>query len=1052
MNLKKENIKNIYALTAMQEGMYLDFLLKKPERTYFEQLSFTQNGTLDIALLKESFNRLIQRYDTLRTVFSHKVTEKPLQIVLKEAEIDFSFVELKNGTDAEKVIMDYKINDSERYFDLNKGPLLRITVFKLNDELYKFIWSWHHIIMDAWCIEILAKDTLSIYKSLVDRTPLKLDVVKPYSNYIQWLEKKDRLNSELFWSAYLRGIEEPAQIDLISHKPDKETGRAQTVLLFDTDTTREIQQLASKWNVTLNIFIQGIWGVLLSKITDKKDVVFGAVVSGRPSDVDGIESMVGLFINTVPVRVNIKEEHSFSSVLKKMQSSALEAELHHYYPLADIFSKNELKHDVINHVLVFQNFPFSEVKEAEENSYLKLSDFDVQENFFYALNVFTYVQENISIIFEFDSSKYEKQSIASLADYMKYLIQQVLDNPELNIDQLSLVSADENIRLADFNPTSRKLEEKSFIKLFEEQVEKTPLNKAIVFNGDSWSYSNLNAEANKLSHFLKAQYQLKPNDVVTVLMDRSERLIIALLAILKTGAAFLPVEPGYPVERKRKMISDCGSTLLLTDSNYLLDVIEYYSGEIFAVDIQLDGLENAAHNPEIIASPSNLMYVIFTSGSTGNPKGVQIMNSSLVNYVIWANEYYFKNESGYTFGLFTPISFDLTLTSILTTLLRGDLLEIYTNDDISNIIRAVFDSSSTTNTVKITPSHIDLLSYLELEKTNVQCAIVGGEELKPEQVKLLRSLNSNIRIYNEYGPTETTIGCTVKEILNENDISIGKPIANTSILILDGEMNRVPVGVIGEIYISGAGVSSGYINNPVFTAEKFIENLHKTAGLTYKTGDLGRWTINGEIQFLGRKDSQVKIRGYRVELSEIESVIVQYPAVKSAVVLLDESSTGQEIIAFLVVDDEVYLDELKSYIKTRLPLYMVPVQFILINEVPLTSNGKINRKELFKLKGQSTQPSNPVPGNKYEEDLLAIWKEVLHKNAIGMEDNFFEIGGNSLMVVKLLSLISKSYADLLSIADLFDYPTIAGQASYIQNKLIPVSDNKAVSAANIIEF
>ncbi|QXU43269.1 non-ribosomal peptide synthetase [Pedobacter sp. D749] len=1045
LNLTKENIRNVYPLTPMQEGMYLDFLLKRPERTYFEQLSFIQNGELDLDILKECFNKVIERHEVLRTVFTHKVGGKPLQVVLKAAEIEFYFEDISRLQDSKTILLAYKAKDEERFFDLNKSLLFRVAVFKLAVNVFQFVWSWHHIIMDAWCIGLLSNDILYMYNRLNSKKSIDLPPVKPYSSYVNWLSKRNGTQSTAFWSSYLDGLEENIILsnqDLLTSKKSRD----QLSLKFDDQTSAAIKKLTQKLNITLNVFVQTVWGILLGKITAKKDVVFGAVVSGRPSEIEGIETIIGLFINTVPVRLKIKENQNVSSLMADAQANALDAESHHYSSLSEIISHNALDKDFINHILIFQNFPFTELDENKDSA-LKPSNFEVVENFYYDLNIFTQIKGKIELIFEFNTAKYTKLRITAFADYFNTIVMQLLSDPQICVDKISLISETDKRKITGFNQTEKSRSDKTFIQAFEKRIIDHHNKIAVNFKGKRLTYQELNAEANKLSVFLKDQYEIKAGDIVVVMMERSERLIITLLAIMKARAAFLPLEVNYPDTRKKTIIENAQPAVMITDSTFLLGIDIYFSGKIFAADIQLGSLSECGEMATDTSAASDLLYVLFTSGSSGKPKGVQIVNGSFINYMLWANAFYFNNNDGYTFAFFTPITFDLTLTSIFSTLLRGDEIVIYDNDDTAVVLRDVFQVSNLINTVKITPSHITLLKYLGINQTNIKSVIVGGEKLNKEQIHFLLGLNPAVKIYNEYGPTEATIACTAVEITDENAISVGSPIWNTKIHILDENLNLVPIGETGELYISGVAVSSGYIGNTLLTNDCFIADLENPGQKMYRSGDLGYWTDEGVINFVGRKDTQLKIRGYRIELSEIELTIHQIKSVVNAIVIPDKSCT--ELIAFVTLKNELEIDTIKLFVKERLPSYMCPDIIIILKTIPLTPNGKIDNKQLLRLAASGPVPASVrLPANRYEQEILVVWQAVLGKDAIQTNDSFFNIGGNSLMVVKLFNHLNNYFPDIFTIADLFDHSTIMSQAIYLENK----SRSADTISENVIEF
>ncbi|HVG20293.1 MAG TPA: amino acid adenylation domain-containing protein, partial [Blastocatellia bacterium] len=607
----------------------------------------------------------------------------------------------------------------------------------------------------------------------------------------------------------------------------------------------------------------------------------------------------------------------------------------------------------------------------------------------------------------------------------------------LRLDAIELLSDLERSRLiVDFNVTASASPRETCVSLFEAQVERTPEAIALIYNNSNVTYRDLNAQANRLARRLTQMLDGGSNRAVGIIVDRSPEMIIAVLAALKAVAAYVPIDPEYPADRINSILDDAKVTVLITQSDYILD-LQDFEGQLFAIDLQLSGLTTPDTNLENKPLPEELAYIIYTSGSTGAPKGCQIEHRNLSNYLHWATDYYFGDEPAGNFGLYSSLSFDFTITNIFCALLRGKALVIYDqSQEIYQILKHAFGPESLIDTMKLTPSHVWLLEQIDVSTTKVKKVIAGGEELQPGHIRTLKNINPSIEIYNEYGPTEATVGCIVKQIEpGEAKVLIGKPIENTRVYILDSHKRLVPVGVRGEIYIAGDGVARGYNNRPDLTAERFIPNPFEDGGLLYKTSDIGRWLPDGNIQCFGRTDDQVKIRGYRIELGEIETVLAQHPEVRQAVVVSREDRPGEkQLVAYIAGSPALTVSALREFVASKLPSFMLPALFVFMEDLPLNANGKVDKKALPapKESQEEGRDSFAAPTTVYEEELLQVWQEILRREWIGVNDNFFEMGGDSLTAVQVISRVWAKLGIDIQIEDVFDAPTVAGLAARIR--------------------
>ncbi|HEV7472548.1 MAG TPA: amino acid adenylation domain-containing protein, partial [Pyrinomonadaceae bacterium] len=630
----------------------------------------------------------------------------------------------------------------------------------------------------------------------------------------------------------------------------------------------------------------------------------------------------------------------------------------------------------------------------------------------------------------------ERFQAEGLAASLAGIIEQ-FQQVDSRVGDLEIVpAADRQRLLIDFNNTALASTNLSTaIDLFELQVQQSPAAAALIFQDQVTTYAELNARANRLAHHLRNQYHAGAETPIGIRLDRSDLMIVAVLGVLKAGAYFVPIDPNFPLERVDYILEDTNLTLLLTQSDYAFDELNFH-GSVIALDLELASLPEEIENPHVSIDPASRAYVIYTSGSTGKPKGCELEHRNLANYLNWAIGYYFEAGSSGSFALYSSLAFDFTLTNIFCPLLRGKSLYIYSQfDSIETILTHSFSARSGIDVMKLTPSHIRLLEHLAISDCGVQKVIAGGEALTARDVEILRALSPAIEIYNEYGPTEATVGCIVKKIgLDEGPVTIGRPIANTSVFVLNDELKLVPIGVSGEICIAGSGLARGY-RSPEQTAARFVPHAFVAGERLYRTGDIGRWLPDGQLECFGRNDGQIKIRGYRVELGEIESVLAGHPAINEAIVLFREDKRGhQKLVAYLIANPQTTTETIREHAAGKLPEYMVPSDFVFLSEFPLSDSGKIDRRALpDSQNGDHPQPA-AAPRNDREQELLRIWQELFAIEHIGIADRFFQLGGDSLLAAQMVGRIWNSFAVEITIEDIFMTQTIAELAARLHER------------------
>jgi tyrocidine synthetase-3 len=789
-----------------------------------------------------------------------------------------------------------------------------------------------------------------------------------------------------------------------------------------------LMHISNQSDIRLYIMLMAVLVLLLEKYTGNNDIIVGAPIYKQEVEEDFINKILAL-------RNQLKDEMSFKELLLQVSQTNFEAVENINYPIETIPYE-------LNMSFQEDEFPLFDIAILLENihdkSYIEPLNLDV-------ILSFLRTDEYIKGMVEYNADLYTRSTMERMVGHFMNLIQQALTDIDSKIPDISILSEDETRQLIfDFNDTRADYPgDKTIHRLFEEQVEKTPGNIAVISSKANLTYHRLNKKANQLAQVLRDR-GVTAETIAAILLDRSIELIIVILALLKAGGAYLPIDIEYPADRINYLLEDSDTKLLLTRSD-LADKLEFSGTKIHPGDETL--YQGESLNPKPLNHSNNLAYVIYTSGTTGKPKGVMIEHKSLVNYVWWAAKTYVKNEK-VNFPLYSSISFDLTVTSIFTPLVTGNTIVVYEGEERDFLIEKIIDENRV-GVIKLTPSHLYVIKYKPMDQSKICGFIVGGEEL---ETRIAREIDAkfagNVGIYNEYGPTEATVGCVCYKFNPAEDngqaVPIGVPTDNARIYVLDRNQKPVPKGVKGEIYISGDGVARGYLNRVELTAEKFIENgfYHGHRGRLYRSGDMAKWLADGNIEYLGRVDQQVKIRGYRIELGEIEHQLLQHDDIREAIVIArdgEEKSAEDEkgepyLCAYFVSDRELRVSQLREYLLQHLPDYMIPLFFVQLEEMPLTSNGKVDRKALPE-PGLNPEQEYAAPRNKTEEKLVKIWSQVLviEKELIGIDTNFFELGGHSLKQVVLISKIHKELNVKIPLAEIFKTPSIRGLSTYIKD-------------------
>jgi amino acid adenylation domain-containing protein len=1032
-SMSKHNTEAIYALSPMQQGMLFHSLYAPDSGVYFEQLACTLQGHLDYAAFEQAWQYVINRHTVLRTAFTWKSLEKMFQIVYREISISIDQHDWRalDTDEQQRRWSELLYGDRQRGFNVSRAPLLRLALVQIAETTHYFVWSHHHALLDGWSLPIVLHDVLHAYEEFRQgHTPMQ-PPTRPYRDYITWLQQQDMAQAEAFWRTMLRGITTPTPFG-VERAPTGEQGYHEHTLHVSEATTNALQTMARQHTVTLNTLVQGAWAILLSRYSGMTDVVFGATVAGRPADLAGVETMVGLFINTLPLRVRVTPEMPLLEWLQALQAQQVELRQYEYTPLVDIQRWSEVPPGVslFESILVFENYPVDAALREQSGS-LTFTDVSSFEHTNYPLTVVAGLEEGLVLKISYDAQRFAADTIERMLGHLHTLLSSIAANPQQRLGSLPLLTdAERHHLLIACNDTARDLPiDQCIHHLIDEQAARAPEAVALICEDNALSYAELTRRANQLAHYLQ-QRGVGPDVLVGISVERSIEMIVGILGILKAGGAFLPLDPAYPPERLAFMLQDTQAPILLTQT-HLVGQLPAHSGQTIYLDTDWETIAQQPDTaPARVATSRNLAYCIYTSGSTGQPKGVLIEQRSLCN-TIWNKIDIFELVPGSRMLQFAAFSFDASVAEIFSTLVSGATLVLTPAVPMGEALTDVLRAHRIT-VVILPPS---LLAVLSADDLPALKTLVSAGERCPWEIAERWAMGR--RFLNGYGPTETTIGPCVYTYTGPmpeaGSVPIGRqPFANMQLYILDTQQQPVPIGVPGELYIGGVQLARGYLNRPELTAERFVPNPFRAAvgARMYKTGDLVRRLPDDSIEFLGRIDQQVKLRGFRIELGEIEAVLAQHPTVADAVVLVREDQPDEpRLVAYMVAaaGQEVVPSDLRAFLRGHLPTHMIPAAFVVLEAFPLTPSNKVDRKALpapdhTELSATTTYvpPRTPV-----EELIVGIWEEILQVQHVGIYDNFFDLGGHSLLATRVVSRVRQVFQLDLPLRDVFEAPTVA---------------------------
>ncbi len=1081
---EKNQVENISYLSPIQEGMLFHYLYGPISDEYCVQISWELEASCKPHLFKQAWQEIIQRYPVFRLSFLWENLPEPIQIVHKNTTIPWVVLDWRQRAkkNLNRALSKLCKNDREKGFMLSEPCIMRFFLVRLEDEKYVFIWNHHHITMDGWSVSIIKKEVMSAYHAYCNNekyTNLKLT---SYDNYLRWLHTSNMDRVMAFWKSEVEGLNSPMQLPFISYKEGiSHSQRVKVIkdksMKLSVNVLQKAVKFKADYKITLNTLLQMTLMTLFSRYTNTDDIIFGMVCSGRPPEVLESDKIVGLLVNTLPLRMTLDNDKNIIDLLSALQQKIHSVNSNAAIGITDIkklsnISDERLLFDCFSN---YEHYP----------DYIQSTDFanyKINEKNSFTLG-FNFTKNNgIFVQIQYDANRIKSEAIGILLKQFKRTFTNLLANPQVPLANLDILTAKERRQiLTEWNDTSVSYpRDKTIVELFTEQVAQTPQNIAVSYRDEMLTYAELQQQvmlkANALHYTYHKHYKegISKDSIIGVCMERNLDLVVTLLSIMQVNAAYMPIDPDFPISRIAYMLKDSQPVLILCQ--------EKFASQLFSIDelpcpvLISEKLSEVAAEPIDNLDPfsaEQLAYVIYTSGSTGNPKGVMLQHRGIVNELLWMQRAYNFTSDDRVLQT-TVFSFDISVWELFLPLVTGAELVIAEpkgHKDPHYLMELINRKRITT--LQFVPTMLDafvknfLRDNASMKLTSLSRVFVIGEALSSELAMLFTQC-FDAALYNFYGPTEASIGVSIYNCRQERSdelpiVPIGRPIFNTQLYVLDKNLNLLPVAMVGELYIGGEGLARGYLNRAKLTSERFIANPFvstedKLAGrnlLLYKTGDLCRWLPDGNIEYVGRMDFQVKVRGYRIELGEIEAKLQQHEDVSQAVVILSENNQVACLVAYVVLNKKSINKEmaismkLQTWLSKCLPEYMVPSVIIRLDSLPLTSNDKLDRKALpapewdtFRARSIYTAPRDEM-----EVNLINLWQEVLNVKQVGIHDDFFKLGGHSILAMQLSLKIQQYFHVDCPVAILFKYKTVADLSSHIKSGI-----NKNSVKDNIINI
>ncbi|HEX2271294.1 MAG TPA: amino acid adenylation domain-containing protein, partial [Pyrinomonadaceae bacterium] len=1033
-------------LSFAQQRLWFLHQLEPGSAVYNCPAAVRFTGALNLAALAQSFTEVVRRHEVLRTRFAAR-EGSPVQIIGPSLPAPLPIVDLSGlpHSRAEVELERLARLEAQRAFDLSQDALLRTKVLRVSPDEHVVLVTMHHIVSDGWSIGVLVKEVAALYEayakgSAVTLKPLAVQYVDYAHWEREWLQGAVLAEQLAYWKDQLA---DAPVLELPSDRPRPPVPSyrgAYESFELDQELTAGLNALSRRLDATLFMTLLAAWQALLHRYSGQSDIVVGTPIANRHQA--ETEELIGFFVNMLALRTDLSGNPTFAELVQRVRERALGAYAHQALPFEKLIEELQPERDtshspLVQVVFALQNAPHGDLTALD----LKLNYVEVETStakYDLVVNVYE-IEDKLSIVYTYSTDLFDAASVQRLGRHFKALLAAVIENADKRVSEFDFLSTAEHRRLiVEPNATeSIYPAEKCVPELFEEQVKRCPDAIALVCDGTEISYAELQRRVNLLACELQ-QRGVGPGSCAGIFLDHSIETMVAILGVLRAGAAYVPMDTDHPRTRLAFIVEDAQLGTILTQRALVERLPLNDRFHTILLD-EKDWQENRIDTEFQSATPADAAYVIYTSGSTGQPKGVKISHRALVNYLSWCKDVYVRNET-VSFALYSSLAFDLTVTSLFTPLLTGNRLVIYGRSNLFAIQRIVQDNL--VDVLKLTPSHLALIKDLDNRNSRVKRLIVGGESLATElALQVHNSFGGTIEILNEYGPTEATVGCMIYRYDPARDqrqaVPIGGPAANVQIYVLDEHLKPTPENVTGELYISGDGLAGGYINRPDLTAERFIPHPFRAGARMYRSGDRARWLPNRVIEYLGRRDEQVKYHGYRLELNEIRRALNLHPQVRDSVVMLKQNHRGEDtLVAYYVARREIEAAVLRDFLLDHVIKETIPNVFIHLTRLPLTLNGKVDYRALPELSELKQRKGEYVPPQTVVEEVVAdIWANLLGLPRVSAHDNFFELGGHSLIATQVMVRVQKMTGVELPLRALFESPTVAQLAAQIEAAL-----------------
>ncbi len=1033
--IQKVEPQDTYPVSDGQRRIWMLSQFEESAMAYNMPDAIELDGAYTPSLLSKAIKNCIARHEILRTVYELNEAGELRQKVLPVGEDGFElqFLDFRNENDKTATIEKHIEIDKQQKFDLSKGPLLRATLYQIEDEKYIFYYNVHHIAGDSWSFDILKKEVFESYKALLKGEKADFPTLSvQYKDYASWQLKQlssDALaDQKEYWTKKLAGELPQLALNNGRQRPKIKTYNGKSLHTYlSPEFVKQLKQFCRESEGSLFIGLFSLWNILISKYTSSNDLIIGTPVSCRNHS--DLEHQIGFYLNTLPLRNTIDTDNSFMTIFNEIKANTLEAYKNQSYPFDRLVEDLHISKDVSRTPVFDMMFTLQQMDSNSRHADVvaskihqitdtgfSLTKFDIDISFFD-------FGDHLALSMNYNTDIYEQFFIENLIQNFIFLSTNILVNLTEKVENIPYISDTEKYKvLEEFNTIdSREPSPETILDLFRKQVSTNNHTIALHFGNTSYTYKALDEVSNQFARFLQTEFLVSENDIVGIQLDRSEWLVISILAILKTGAAYVPISPAMPEERMEYIKEDSQYLFCISSveiENFKKESDQFAKEELVAVDL----------------NSTDLCYVIYTSGTTGNPKGVMVNHANLVSFLSNMDTR-FALKTCATLAVTTNVTFDISILEIIGGLCTGKELFLFSDAillDPEEIIQTI--DTYQIEALQLTPSRLAQLYDTNLPLPNsLKVVLVGGEAMSKTMYEKLKQ--EDFASINVYGPTETTIWSTSLSIKESESLTIGTPLENERIFILNDQNKLQPIGMVGELCIGGEGVSMGYLKKPELTRTKFIENPWIENQRLYKTGDMARWKEDGTIEFFGRIDDQVKIRGHRIELGEIENALLRHAAIKGATVLIKENKKEEkDIVAYIMSDEKLNVTGMRSHLSTILPAYMIPANYMQVESFPLTSSGKVDRNKLRSYSGDvlSASEKYEAPRNEHEEKLITILASHLDRepSKISIHDNFFDLGINSLKMIKIVSQINKELAIDLKVVSLFEYPNVYKLSEY----------------------